>query len=319
MGGAAWGADPNTLLNTFKMFVRSSYSYAAGVWGPVVKPGLIVRRLQPVQNAALRFVTGCHSMASEEHVHQETKVLRVRDHTNLLCAQLLASALRPSHPSFGVVTTDSGPRHMKGTLFRKFYDVVRPHLVHGNMPAALYNLSRKRLHANAARRAHRRRKVNRVLNHVPPPIHRSISTLPRQTQRIFSQLRSGHSSSLKSYQHRVGRAASPSCPDCLTAPQTSIHLFECPSAPTALVPIDLWKRPRMAASFLAGSTSFPDLALDRGPPPPPSPIPPPLPSPPPPPPPSPVFSHLSISPSALSPPPSPVFTPFSASFPAFSP
>ena len=99
VAGAEWGQDQDLLANTFKMFVRSSYSYAAGIWGPVVKPGLVERRLQPIQNAALRLVSGCHRMASSDHVHHETKVLPVLEHTEMLSAQFLASCLQNIHLS----------------------------------------------------------------------------------------------------------------------------------------------------------------------------------------------------------------------------
>ena len=120
VAGAEWGSDQSTLLNTFRLYVHSAYSYAAGIWGPVVKPGLIERRLQPIQNAALRIVTGCHRMASSDHVHHETKTLTILDHTNLLCAQFLASCLRSTHPSFRTVTLPPGTRSMKPTLLGRF-------------------------------------------------------------------------------------------------------------------------------------------------------------------------------------------------------
>ena len=145
------------------------------------------------------------------------------------------------------------------------------------------------------------RAVNPVIGQQPPPISASNSRLPRQTQRILSQLRSGYSNKLASYRHRVGQAASDLCPDCLQAPQDTAHLFACSANPTALRPLDLWINPVTTATFLSSTSSFSDLGLVR--PallasPPPLPPPPPLlpsspPPPPEPPPPSPSLSPIS--------------------------
>ena len=50
VAAADWGAEIGLLANTFKTYVWSTLSYAAPIWGPVVKEGLIRRRLQPILN-----------------------------------------------------------------------------------------------------------------------------------------------------------------------------------------------------------------------------------------------------------------------------
>ena len=278
VASADWGSEIGLLVNTFKMYVRSSLSYAAGVWGPVVKEGLIRRRLQPIQNQALRVVTGCHRMASGDHVHQETEELPVLEHTNMLCAQFLASALREDHPSYATVTSPPGPRNMKSTLHQRFIGEVRPLMDAGavSLSNSEYGTIRKQLHTSAVSRHVARRPINPVINAQPPKISPSILRLPRQTQRVLSQLRSGHCSKLAAYRERVGMAASAICPDCQGAPQTPAHLFECPSFPTTLTPLDLWTNPIRAATFLSSTPSFSDLALAPPPPPPPLSPPPPV-------------------------------------------
>ena len=276
-----------------------------GIWGPIVKEGLISRRLQPVQNQALRVVTGCHQMASGDHVHQECQVLPVVQHSKLLCSQFLASTLRSHHPSHHVVTSSPGPRKMKRTLYQSNIDEVRPFLVDNKIPASEYKSVCKRLHTSMVESFVNDRPINPVLNTQPPPVAPSISRLPRQTQRVLAQLRSGFSSKLASYQARIGISASSTCPDCGVSPQTSAHLFECSAHPTQLGVIDLWNNPIRAASFLSSTPSFSDLAL---PPPPPALFP----TPPPPPQPPPIPPLLPPPPPPLLSPPSPgVLTPTS--------
>ena len=79
LAGTSWGQDPESLLITYKALIRTKLDYAAPVWSTNAKPSS-VKRLQSIQNAGLRLVTGSHKLASESHVHSETKVLPVRDH-----------------------------------------------------------------------------------------------------------------------------------------------------------------------------------------------------------------------------------------------
>ena len=44
-----------------------------------------------------------------------------------------------------------------------------------------------------------------------------ITRLPRQTQRILSQLRSGYSTKLATYYFRIGQETSDLCPNCMAA------------------------------------------------------------------------------------------------------
>ena len=196
-----WGSEVGLLTNTFKLYVQSSLSYAAGIWGPVVKEALIQRRLQPIQNQALRVVTGCHRMASGDHVHQETEELPVPEHTNMPCAQFLASSLRDNHPSHETVLSSPGPRKMKSTLFQRFIGDVRPYMYAGavSLSNSQYNSIPQQIHTSAVGCHIANRPINPVINAQPPKISPSIQRLPRQTQRILSQLRSGHCSKLAAY------------------------------------------------------------------------------------------------------------------------
>ena len=202
-------------------------------------------------------------MASSAHVHHETGTLPVYEHSRMLGAQFLASCLRQSHPSFSTVTAPPGNRKMKGTLLEMFGDEVRPHLVDGCIPEAEYPAVRNGIHTSHVSSFVNNRATNPIINQQPPPVSHSISRLPRQTQRVLSQLRSGYSNKLATYRHRVGQAASDLCPDCLEVPQDTSHLFSCRVHPTPLTPLDLWINPILSATFLSSTPTFSDLELIR--------------------------------------------------------
>ena len=103
---------------TFKSLIRPFFDYAAPIVYPLYSKTSI-RRLQLVQNRALRLVTGCYMASSVDHLQAETEVLPVGDHLELLSAQFLASAQQPDHPSHHVVNLDPGPRVQKETLSSK--------------------------------------------------------------------------------------------------------------------------------------------------------------------------------------------------------
>ena len=98
---------------------------------------------------------------------------------------------------------------------------------------------------------------NKVLLGPPLEVDPSERLLPRPYRSTLSQLRSGYCSRLQSYLHRVGRAPSPACPDCGSAPHTTEHLFSCPRSPTDLAPADLWTAQRsLQAALFISSISF---------------------------------------------------------------
>ena len=52
-----------------------------------------LRKIQTAQNAAFRTATGAHKMANIDHLHQESLMLRVKDHSDMLFAQFLVNCL----------------------------------------------------------------------------------------------------------------------------------------------------------------------------------------------------------------------------------
>ena len=69
--GANWEHDP------YKAVTRSTLEYCTPIWSPIISD-TNWSRLQSVQNQGLRVTTGCLLMTSQEHFHQECKMMPVR-------------------------------------------------------------------------------------------------------------------------------------------------------------------------------------------------------------------------------------------------
>ena len=91
LAGSSWGQDMETLTITFKSVVRSTLEYATPVWNPIISESRW-EDLQRVQNQALRVATGCYLKSDIDHLHVETKVLPLRQHSTMLTKQFLASS-----------------------------------------------------------------------------------------------------------------------------------------------------------------------------------------------------------------------------------
>ena len=191
-------------------------------------------------------------MAPISHLHSETKVLPLSMHLKVCGEQFYAPALQTAHPSHECVTRPSGDRLMKHSLRSRFSEDIRRILGQniGRRPAPMfggilragsYGVAKTRLKTDAVHATLRAAPPppNKVLLGPPPQVDPAERMLPRPYRSTLSQLRSGYCSRLQSYLHRVGRAPSPACPDCGSAPHTTEHLFSCPESPTDLVPADL--------------------------------------------------------------------------------
>jgi hypothetical protein len=154
VSGSSWGHDKETLLMTCKALVESVYSYHAAIWFPNCKP-TNVAKLQFIQNAAIRLITGCYKATFIAHLRDETKLLPVAEHLTILYIQFLASCMRPSHPSHETVRLPPGPRKnqhgrpLKETLSSHSLDALTPHLREGIIPEANYMKVKSDVHTLA--------------------------------------------------------------------------------------------------------------------------------------------------------------------------
>ena len=246
--GTSWGQQKETIIATYKSLIESIFSYAAPVWYPNASRTSI-QKLQTIQNSAIRVATGCLMMSSIDHLHMEAELMTVREHLDMLSSQYLATSLQREHPSYPVVTADSGPRPMKQTLQRRFNNQVAPYRGRDGAISDAASV-RKELHTTAVRNSIMARGINRVLGEPAPAVDVEEEQLPRKTRRTLAQLRSGYCSSLNAYKHRVGQSDTSICPSCRQEDQTVQHIFRCPEHPTDLTPLDLWRNPMRTAYFL---------------------------------------------------------------------
>jgi hypothetical protein len=113
-----WGHDMKTLVNTYKIIIHPFFTFGAPIWFPNASPSAIAS-LQTIQNAVLRIATGCYKKTSIAHLHQENKVLSVKEHLYMLCEQFLANALIRDPPSHETVLQPQGTRKKNFTLYSK--------------------------------------------------------------------------------------------------------------------------------------------------------------------------------------------------------
>ena len=83
---------------TYNALGKSIANYAAPVWSTNASDSSF-KKIQTVQNAALRTATRAHKMANIDHLHQESLTLRVKDHSDMLSAQYLVNCLEEDHVS----------------------------------------------------------------------------------------------------------------------------------------------------------------------------------------------------------------------------
>ena len=236
LAGTSWGQQKETLLMTYKAVGRSIADYAAPVWSTNAS-NTSMEKIQVAQNEALRISTGAHKMSSIDHLHCETQMLKVTEHSDILSAQYLVKCLDHENVCHNITTLDQPPRMMKHTLYSKHHTTIAPLL------ADTTKESLKAVHTAAVSKSRRKQTVNRVLRDRPPDISETETSLRRPQRTTLSQLRSGHCHLLNSYKHRIGREDDPQCKDCRFNNQDVNHLFDCPAHPTVMSPTKLWSLP----------------------------------------------------------------------------
>jgi len=223
-------------------------NYAAPLWAPVINESS-GKCLQTAQNEALRIATGCHKMAHLDHLHQETKILPVKSHSELLAKQYWLSCYQSHHPSHHLTSQPTPARNMKGMLSKFDRDVV-PLCDDGISKFEQYCSALRNLHSQAVVDAWSNFVPNRVLGTTPPELSSFECYLSRSIHITLAQLHSGHCRLLNSYKARITAGVTDVCPYCEVAPHFVEHLFQCPACPTQLTVQDLWDDPDAVADFL---------------------------------------------------------------------
>ena len=161
LAGTSWGQQKETLLMTYKAVERSIINYAAPVWSTNLRD-TNYRNVQYTQNEALRIATGCYKMSSVDHLHVEAKMLKVREHSELLSAQYLARCLEPGNVCHSITTRETPKRQIQQTLFTRNRNTVEPMMLANNRKATLQTI-----HSDAVNKAVKDQKKNIVLDGLP--------------------------------------------------------------------------------------------------------------------------------------------------------
>ena len=250
LAGTDWGQDKESLLIAYKASCRSVLEYAAPIWAPALSD-TNWECLQRVQNQALRVASGCIKMTGIDHLHQETKVLPLKPHSQMLSKQFLAACYKDKHPGKKHTVAPPSKRNLKHTILQYKEEVENWYSNDtSTISRGKYKLCLANIHSATVEECMTRFDKNRVLDAPPPPIDKEEISLDRKSRTLLSQLRSGFSTCLNSYKARIDPTTLDNCPACSQSPHDVTHLFNCPSNPTDLSPIDLWHRPKMAAAFL---------------------------------------------------------------------
>ena len=249
LSGTTWGQQKETLVNTYKQYVRPVIEYASPVWSPIVSDTNL-QKLQRVQNEALRCATGHTKDTNIVHVHRETKVLPLKEHMHLLASQYRENARDPEHPMHEEIAAPDPDRQMKRTALQTSSTTI----VHSCDNYGETEKQRKRnkqiIHTSIVQTYLASQPDHPLLQAQPPEIHKSEITLSRETRRRLAQLRARKCPLLQEYLHNIGAADDPSCPLCGHDPHDTPHIFECPRVPTELTPIHLWRSPAEVADLL---------------------------------------------------------------------
>ena len=234
LAGTTWGQQKETILMTYKTIGRSVANYGVPVWSTnasVTSTG----KIQTAQNEALRIATGSHKMSSIDHLHNETEMLTVKQHSDLLSAQYLVQCLDPDYVCRNITTMDDPPRQMKHTLHTRHYPTAQP------MMAATKKETLQAVHTEAVTRAINSQQPNRVLHNRPPPISSEEDTLRRPQRTTLSQLRSGHCRLLNSDQNRL--KATVVYAQILESTPTTFHICSTAQLTPTLSTVNLWDKP----------------------------------------------------------------------------
>jgi hypothetical protein len=176
LAGTSWGQDKDTLLLTYKSVVRPVAEYGAPIWCPGLShTGW--QRLEAVQNYALRVATGCHRNTKPVHLRQETKVLPLQTHAEMISAQYLAGCHRHNHLNRDIVLEPEPPRDMKETVASRFGNKVNNLLPQQVITDIEYRSVIKQIHTETVQTTINSYEPNRVLGYRAQEVDRSASCI----------------------------------------------------------------------------------------------------------------------------------------------
>ena len=195
-------------MATYKAVVIPALEYASTIWSALASS----TRINKLQNAALRTVTGCTDDTNIQHMHDETLILPIHEHLQLHASQYKQNTILNQGRYTTNIPTD-------------------PHTI----TTTDIKTNMRHIHTSTVCRHLATRGNNKILRTSPPHFFSSEQILPRLTRRNLAQLRTNKSPFLKSYLHKVDAKLHPPplCPGCNTHTHDTHHLFNCTHICTA--------------------------------------------------------------------------------------
>ena len=129
-------------------------------------------------------------------------MLKVKEHSELLSAQYLASYLEQENVCHPITTRATPKRQMEETLYTRHRNTVEPMMVEKDRKATL-----QALHTDTVNKAVNSHERNVVIDGRPPPISNSEKDLTRKERSTLAQLRSGYCRLLGSYKSIIKKDA----------------------------------------------------------------------------------------------------------------
>src|SRR5215469_12530778 len=112
--GTNFGQHKEILRTVYKQFIRPTLSIVSPVWYfPLSQANKDI--LQKLQNRSLRIITGCTATTPIYHLHNETKILTVKQHLEMIGTQFFSSTLNPNHPNHQLLHRQPPQRNKKMT------------------------------------------------------------------------------------------------------------------------------------------------------------------------------------------------------------
>jgi len=125
LSGASWGQQKETLSLTYKSIIRPTPEYGNTLWSPIISESNI-EKLQTIQNKCLRKITGCTRDTNAQHLHDETKILPLKEHFKLHSLILKEKSKDNQHPFHDLNLQPQSLRNKKSVFFLIIIQTLNP-------------------------------------------------------------------------------------------------------------------------------------------------------------------------------------------------
>ena len=205
-----------------KQYYRPTIEYSSTAILPLLSETQI-SKLQVYQNNSLRAAIGSTRTTSIEHLHREIKVLKIKDHIDMLGAQFYNKVRNdPTHTLHHTLHTVPPHRNIRKTPATYYSNILNTI----PLPPPDTN-SKTHIHNTLATRYIAPLGTNTVLGTIPPELDASEATLSREVQVHLSRFRCGQHNALMAYRNRLHPETPNTCPLCHASTQ---HITLCRSA-----------------------------------------------------------------------------------------